>query len=414
VDEDAILARASRDTHTCRVERAHTRYAPTQNSTAGPSLAVTAGGQSFLSRIDYPFPYPEPVNPPELFVAPIDVDGTLGARTKPDDRSPVSWGAPSLARFDDGLAVAWELDGALRVALLGADGAVVHEATTIPGAPFNTDYSEYRPRLVQGSDGNLGIAYINDTGTRVELRFALVYRNLAPVGPSRVIGDMPKGYSMGFNVVAARGGYTFAWTGVFGETREGQGVSFVTVDAAGAERAPASRVPAAGERQVVAFGFDTMMVGLTETPNGFLASWVEHDTGSSVVRVVALDPEGAPTDPPLALRAPEDAVDEVEPAFVHFGDAIAVLWASGSHIYQCGGCTPDHRIELVLIDPSTLDPLSDVVSVERTAISAEFQPSGGLLARDQVVLGSKILTAYHQQYHTTADLASATFACEVR
>jgi hypothetical protein len=419
VDEDAILSRASLDTHVCRVERPHTRYEPTQSSTAGPSLAVTTGGKSFLSRIDNPFPYPEPVNPPELFVAPIDTAGTLGARTKPDDRSPVAWGAPSIARYDDGLAVAWDASGTLRVALLGADGAVVHEATDIAGAPINTDYSEYRPRLVQGSDGNLGIAYVT-SGTRTELRFVLVDANLTPVTPSRVIGDMPKGYSMGFNVVAAGGGYAFAWTGLFGETSaptepmESQGLSFVTVDATGAERTPAQRIPASDGRQVVAFGFDTLMVGLIETRDGFLASWVEHDDRYSVVQVVPLDPQGSPTAGPVSLRQAEDAVDEVEPSFARFGDAVAVLWARGSHIFECGGCTPDHRIDLVLIDQQTLDPLSDIVSVERTAVSSGFQPSGGLLARDQVVLGSKILTAYQQQYHTTADLASATFACEVR
>jgi hypothetical protein len=215
-------------------------------------------------------------------------------------------------------------------------------------------------------------------------------------------------------VVAAGGGYAFAWTGLFGETMESQGVSFVTVDATGAERAPAHRIAAADGRQVVAFGFDTMMVGLTETADGFLASWVEHAGRYSVVQVVPLDPEGSPTDSPVSLRQAEDAVDEVEPALLRFGDAVAVLWARGSHIFECGGCTPDHRIDLVLIDPHTQDPLSEVVSVERTAISAEFQASGGLLARDQVALGSKILTAYHQQYHTTADLASATFSCEAK
>jgi len=131
------------------------------------------------------------------------------------------------------------------------------------------------------------------------------------------------------------------------------------------------------------------------------------------VQVVPLDHEGSPTDGPVSLRQAEDAIDEVEPSLVPFGEVIAVLWARGSHIFECGGCTPDHRIDLLLIDPHTLDPLSDVVSVARTAISGGFQPSGGLLARDQVVLGSQILTAYHQQYHTTADLASAAFACEV-
>ena len=110
------------------------------------------------------------------------------------------------------------------------------------------------------------------------------------------------------------------------------------------------------------------------------------------------------TGAPVRLAAMEDSVDDVEPDLVPFGDALALLWARGSHIYVCGGCVPDHDLHAVLIDPASLDPLSQVVKV-----SSE---QGGLLRRDVAVLDDDLLTTVEVTFHTSAEPAFASFHCE--
>jgi hypothetical protein len=111
---------------------------------------------------------------------------------------------------------------------------------------------------------------------------------------------------------------------------------------------------------------------------------------------------------PAALRAPTDSIDEAEPTLVRFGDAVAVLWARGSHIYLCGGCVPDHRVDLLLIDPAGLTPLSEVVSIT----NGGGTQAGGVLRRQVAVLGKSLLMAYRLQFHVHNTPGSATFECD--
>jgi hypothetical protein len=153
--------------------------------------------------------------------------------------------------------------------------------------------------------------------------------------------------------------------------------------------------------------FDTAGIALLSTGGGYLAAWPEvalGQKGSSVVRVVRLDGQGARLGPATAMRAPAPGFDEVEPSLLAFGDAVAVLWGRGTHIDICGGCVPDHRIDLVLIDPLTLDPLSDVATVTAKA--------GGLLSRRAAVLGADLLTTYLDTFHTSTTAGSAVFTCQ--
>ena len=109
--------------------------------------------------------------------------------------------------------------------------------------------------------------------------------------------------------------------------------------------------------------------------------------------------------PGPALRAPAADIDEVEPSLVRFGDAVAVLWGRGSHIYICGGCIPDHRIDCAGRPAHPRSP-SNVVSVERRRPQA-----GGLLRREVAALGPSLLTTFKLTFHVHATPGSATFAC---
>jgi hypothetical protein len=82
----------------------------------------------------------------------------------------------------------------------------------------------------------------------------------------------------------------------------------------------------------------------------------------------------------------------------------------GNHIYICGGCTPDNRLDLLLIDPVTLDPVSNVVSLSPPRPPAG-ERRGGLLRARTAVMGNAILTAYQLTFHVHATPGSAAFVC---
>jgi hypothetical protein len=85
-----------------------------------------------------------------------------------------------------------------------------------------------------------------------------------------------------------------------------------------------------------------------------------------------------------------------------------VLWGHGSHIYICGGCVPDHSMDLVLIEPTTLTPVSNVLSLS----NGGDPRGGGLLRRRVAVLGPTLLATYLLTFHVHATPGSAAFRCE--
>ena len=217
-------------------------------------------------------------------------------------------------------------------------------------------------------------------------------------------------------ITTAGSGFALAW-----RDREGTRgrVHFTTIDAAGAEQIADHRISATDRDGVDvggAVGFDRATIAILETATGFLAAWPESEQGDfstgtggqSQVRIVRLDASGVAQGTPVAVRTAEADIDEVEPSLVRYADgAVAVLWARGTHIYVCGGCVPDHRIDLVLVDPANLARLSGVVSVG----NGGGRSAGGLLRRDVAVLGDSVFTTFDLTVHTQATPGSASFSC---
>ena len=149
---------------------------------------------------------------------------------------------------------------------------------------------------------------------------------------------------------------------------------------------------------------------------GYLLAWTQgsigetdFDTGAnsggySIVRLQRIDADGEALAPAADVRPMEEDVDEVEPTLIDFGDAVGLLWGRGEHIYICGGCVPNHSVELVLLDPIQLRPVSNVAKVSPTA--------GGLLRRSAAVAGSNILTALDITFHVHSEPGFAAFECE--
>jgi hypothetical protein len=319
----------------------------------------------------------------------------------------------------------WLTETTLNFAAFSGAGTVAVPAKALAvGAidPFGT------LAVAAGSDGGFGVLFFGSsasTGGPVTRRLTFVGLDASgqPRSAPRTIIELSSAYGGSMESIAAApdGGYAI----ILREPRGTRGqMSFVKVSGDGSElAAPLAISVMDTQGGDVAAGtlFEEGKSVLLPLDDGYLASWVESRQGQndspvppygsggwSMVKVVKLDQAGQRQGEPAPLRDWTDSVDEVEPALVRFGDAVAVLWGRGQHIYACGGCVPDHRIDMVLLDPATLVPLSEVVTIT----NGGGLGAGGLLGKQSLVRGNAILTTFRTTFHTYATGASAVFACD--
>jgi hypothetical protein len=252
------------------------------------------------------------------------------------------------------------------------------------------------------------------TGSR-EVRFAVLDSMGNVRAAPRALTAMPGATfaSPAPAIAATTSGYAMIWRD---PSSSAGGIDFASAGLTGAEAEARHRVSAPVGPGLVVGGvnsFESATNALLANGDGFLAAWIEGRQGGdlhgagSVVRVARLDGRGNRLGDASSLRSFQADVDEVEPSLVPFGDAVAVLWARGSHIYICGGCVPDHGIDLLLVDPATLTPLSNVVSLT----NGGDPRGGGLLRHRAAVVGSSLLVPYLLTFHVYASLGSAAFDC---
>jgi hypothetical protein len=416
----AISDRPSRGSYVCRVVRDRTDHSPRRWGGVGTALIATTGGTAYLARQEGTAgDVFNPPPPPELVVGTLSLAGALGSSTVVPAGTAV--GVMAAAPREDGFALVWEEDTKLRFAAFDASGAIaLAPREVISGVSTNGD-----PRIAAGPDGGFGVVFESEQDRTLSAMFMVLSADgSVRMAPRRL--DAPGTPAALFTrlapaIVGGPAGYTMVWSDPVSERG---GIDFARADVAGTETVPRTRIAGPGDRLTIGRAFAIFMPlahGLLEVDGAFLVSWVESSgrgmpdtsngrgTGAwNVVRLARVDGSGRLLAPPASLRAPTDSIDEVEPSLVRYGDAVAVLWARGTHIYLCGGCVPDHRVDLLLIDPTDLTPLSEVVSIT----SGGQMLAGGLLRRQVAVLGKSLLMTYRLQFHTYNTPGSATFECD--
>lgn len=422
-DPPPIAERASQGTYHCSLQRDRTDHSPRSwgSSLQAPALVKTSGGTAFLARVESTAAIPTMPGTPQFTLSTFDVAGTFGPPIALPASMPSDIGGLAAAPRADGFALVWIEGSRLRFAAFdGAGQTIVAAKDIVADVDPLTD-----PRLAPGSDGGFGLIFAPTvSATSREVRFAV----LDAAGTVRVA---PRPLSTGIGspfmepattITATAGGYALLWRDPSSATG---GVDFATADLNGVEQIARTRVSVTSDPHVVVGGaslFDPATTSLLAVGDGYLAAWTEvtsthvgadvSDPASlsgawSTVMVARLDRAGQRLTPPTPMRAPTDSIDEVEPALIPFGDAVAVQWGRGQHIYICGGCVPDTRMDLLLIDPTTLTPLGDVISVS----NGGTKTGGGLLNRRAVVVGDTLLTTYLLTFHTYASPGSAAFTC---
>jgi hypothetical protein len=413
---DPITQQPSRGTYQCTIQRGLTDHGLNW-VTLRPALVTTSAGKAFLARLESMSDPTMPFMPapPQLLSSTVDEAGTFGPSTVLPAGDAAQIVGVAAAPRGDGLLVVWQEDTKLRLVGLDASGQIaIPVKEVVAGADPAGGL-----RIAGGADGGFGLVYTAQVamGAR-EPRFLVLGADGSSRTAPRVLTATPgSAYrEPAPTITATPGGYAMIWRDP--SSAEG-GIDFAAADASGAELVPRRRISDPGHAGLEVGGigaFDPATTALVSVAGGYVAAWTEVQAGSqmrgasAVVRLARLDSTGGRVGPAPLMRATTVDVDEVEPTLVPFGETIAVLWARGAHLYICGGCVPDHRMDLLLVDPVTLAPVSNQVSLA----TGGGERAGGLLRRQVAVLGESLLTTYLLTFHVNAKAGSAAFHCSKR
>lgn len=362
----------------------------------GGHTFVSWGGQAVLVRTESNPSSPFDPAPTDVVFGPVESDGTLGVvetiRALPEGTSSI---APAAVVVDDQLMVLWSEGFELMVAIEGPSGSIGPRSL---GWPV-TDFTRVAIAVGHGGAGLVYSAYDYNAHQYVTT-FGRASSGGMPIGsPIQLLRSREDPSP---TLVATQSGWAVLMR------RDGD-LAFLTFAPDGT--AVSARVVVADGELVAGrgAGFDRARHALLPTEDGFLAAWVESkpsfDQGSFAgVRLARLSASGELASDPIWVRAPEVDVDEVEPALSWLGTDVALTWARGQHIYICAGCMPDHRVDVVVFDPDSMTPVSEVISVDPPA-------AGGLLRRAESWVGDSLRMAFSITYHVHGEPGTAVVRC---
>ncbi len=141
-----------------------------------------------------------------------------------------------------------------------------------------------------------------------------------------------------------------------------------------------------------------------ERDGGVLAAWSETGDDHAVTWLAEVLDDGTVTSRTPLAASQAELLREL-PALGWLGDDLLLVWSEGTHVEICAGCLPDHELRWVLLDASTLDPLSEVQGAS--------SPNGGGMQRTRVLptSGGAVL-AYDTVFHGYNRAGSAALRCE--
>lgn len=398
----AILERTAEIRFDCSVTRDTTNHRPKLWPQGGHCPVTTPAG-TLLARTESTPPSPLEMAPTYFRVGPLGMDGTFGTdiELSAEAESVSGIGATPLG---DGFLLAWA-DGAIYTSLRDQVGAEVT-------APQKVDSSQtdYRTQPVLAPLGEqVGMVVAVPSASGHEGRFLRLDPQGARLGNVVKFATVGEQWSHLAPSVAAG---VDRWGVVWQEDDRSKGaVYFTALDEQGQVVAAKRRVspaPVDGVR-TTPNSFARARTTIQATEGGWLVAWsevregVDYSSGaSSIIQLARLDADGNVQELAPVRNIVVDT-DEVEPLLVPFQGVVGLFWSSGDHIYMCGGCWPNHRVDFVLLDPDTLVPISEVQTLSPTP--------NGLLDLAVTVDGDQILVTAEIGYHVYDEPASAALSC---
>jgi hypothetical protein len=107
-------------------------------------------------------------------------------------------------------------------------------------------------------------------------------------------------------------------------------------------------------------------VALLRRGRRVLAAWT-HTLGAGLgtsIRIGWFGERGQPEGDTVELRAPTFYEDHSDPAWVELGDDVGLVWSRGFLTGSCWGCVEDDHLEFIVLDGESLEPKSELVTVE--------------------------------------------------
>jgi len=403
-DDTPITERESDGTFECSLGQDLVNYKPTTWNYTGGNIVVTSTGDTWVVRVQAEEAAPFTPGPFSFLISPIDASGEIAEGTTVDVGDIDMVSNPRGIALDDGaLAALWVESGALWFVALDGDGAVTVEPKMI--AEDSSLANIYQLQVARTAAGKIAAVWNNDMNTP----------HIAVTDDTGAVAEVeafPEQAGYTPRIIAAGDGFAVMWKSFDPDFMDPSNVFFARLDDAGALDGEAVQLTDYDEL-VYGSSFGGSDLTLLPVGDGFLVAWGEGDNGDldtgmgayTVVRVQALDGEGQPQGESALIAEMELDVDQVEPSLVQWDeDTVALLWAKGTHIYICAGCVPDHGINMMLLDPTTLTPRSNIVEVT--------PEMGGLLGRTHAVSGADLLLTVGIQFHVHFEPGFAAFHCE--
>jgi hypothetical protein len=320
-------------------------------------------------------------------------DGALGTPHTVHDPAAANYTAPpSVARNGERITLVWPQADDMGVqrpmlAQVDADGEVVTAAHALPGSVESGTLA-----ITAAGDGYGLVWTERETETSSSLKFVRLDADSNPVGTPKVLAQEEWLYAV--DLVGLDDGFGVAYGHGYGTNDT---VRYLGFDADGD-----------AYRDSVPFAYSD--VALIRRGDRVLAAWTRGtgDPGESLavtLRVGWFDDRGNPVGDTYDVQAAKVDEENVDPAWVEFGDDLGLAWSRGSVIYICAGCIPDNHVEFVVLDGDTLQRKSDVVSVENS------ETVGGLMGSRLSASGDDVTVVSSVTYHTNAEGASSIISC---
>lgn len=393
VDPTPILERDPMISHTCTETHAITQF-PAGGSSRAEGLVAHDGEFSVLLATA------------TINLSRLTVNGALGA-TVAIEPQPSSFRRPLAAATDAGIAAVWTRAGIsemLRFAVVDDDQQFVVDPIDIPAASGGRVIAS---ALVSHDNGGYALFYgvADNTGATDLFRLMLDADGQA-IGDPLELADVGTTWAAApaAAVPTADGGQALAYTA---GGLEGNEVFFVVLNAAGETQFAPNRISReAGDgwssdfgvgsrRNVMAVG-DDFWVTYTESYADF-----EQMEGHVTVSLAVVDGEG---DAQVhTLQAPTEGTEHRWPSLTEIDDRPALIWTTGTIVWLCAGCISDHDLNLVMLDPDAVVPLSEIV----TQATVTNGIAGPLVAVD----GPDVVTAGSLDYHVATVAASGSLRC---
>jgi hypothetical protein len=403
-DDTPISERESDGAFECAVGQELVNYKPTTWGYTGGNIVASEDAGAWVVRSEAEETAPFTYGPYTLLASPVDAQGTIGDGTTipADDAELVT--SPRGVAIEGGLAALWIENGGLWFAALDEEGAITIEPRAVVTDASLMEASNLQ--LARNAEGRIAAVW-STLGNNIPV---IAVTDDSGADATAIPFDEPSGYVP--RIAGTADGFAMLWRSFDPDFMDPSNVLFARLDATGAMQGDPVQLTDF-EAQTFGATFGGSDLALLPVRDGYLVAWGEGEAGDfetstgaySVLRVQALSSEGEPIGESALIAPRVDDVDQVEPSFVPWDDdTVALLWASGSHIYICAGCVPDHSMHMQLIDPATFTPRSDVVTVE--------PEMGGLLGRSHAVTGSDLLVAVGIQFHVHFEPGFTALHCE--